>query len=121
MLEERIAELTKAVEALTRALGERADAGLTVQQPTTEQAEASEGLPVTEPVSLPEPDDDGIPYSTDTPTREQLRALCLSIVRENRDAKPKVKDAIAAVGGKMVDDVPEEKLAELETSLRAIA
>lgn len=103
MLEERIAELTKAVETLTRLIREQADAGAPVTQPT-----------------IIETDDDP-ELDCEQPTREQLRALCLSIVRENRDAKPKVKEAIAAVGGKMVDDVPEEKLAELETSLKAIA
>ncbi len=110
MLEERIAELTQAVEALTRLVREQVDAGAPVTQPIT-----------IEPDDDPELDSEGTSaQDAEPPTREELRALCLSIVRSGV-SKDEVKKAIGAVGGKMVDDVPDEKLAELEASLRALS
>lgn len=108
MLEEKIEQLTEAVEALTQEL-KSGSVGTTVNNATT--ATESKPEPADKPATEP---------ADDQPSRESIRSLCMSIVRKDKAYKPTVKEAIREVGGEMVDDVPEDKLGELKTKLEAM-
>ena len=112
MLEEKIERLAEAVEALTQAL-ESGSAGATVNNATT----ATGGKP--EPAEKPATES-AESEQDEQPSREAIRSLCMSIVRKDKSYKPNVKEAIREVGGEMVDDVPEDKLAELKGKLEAM-
>lgn len=104
MLEEKIERLTDAVEALTRAI-QSGDNGPGPSYPDTEEAA---------------PSSDNVTPIGGAVTREGVRQLCLQVVRKDKAHKPKVKAAIRAAGGEMVDDVPDEKLGELKAAIEAL-
>lgn len=56
----------------------------------------------------------------DIPKREDLQAMCLAMVREDRSKKVAIKSALAEYDAKVMADVPEDKLAELKTALEAL-
>lgn len=56
-----------------------------------------------------------------TVRREDLQAMCLGMVREDRSLKTKIKDTLAEYGANVMADVPEDKLAELKGKLEKLA
>jgi hypothetical protein len=65
-----------------------------------------------------------VPTTTEvsTPDPEELKKLCLAIVRADREKANQIKDIIAGFGGaKQIKDVPVENLPDLKTQLEALA
>ena len=111
MLETEIKKLTDAIEALTAAINAQG-----IEKPLS---------PCPMPDITPEPDPVPEPVEKqDTPTetvsREELKELCLSIVREDKDKKPKLAEIIGAYNAKTLKQVPDEKLAELKQKLESL-
>jgi len=119
MLEAKLEELTRAVERLTAAVE-----GATLnpaQRQAVEAAAASAStvvdtgdtadIPLDEPIQEIEP----VP----APSRKELRDMCLALVRADGANKPKVKAAIKAHGGTLIEDVPEENMSDLKAALEA--
>jgi len=120
MLEAKIDKLTAAVEALTAAIQAQ---GATQLAP----APAAEPMPVITPedIERESPEPTAAPEQDSTPdavTRDELRDMCLSIVRADRSKKASVAAAIESVssGGKLLKDVPDDKLAALKAALEAL-
>jgi len=111
-LEAKIEKLTAAVESLTERL---------------HSMEAMVAIPPSAPAepSAPSRDDleaaakEGQAKSEPQVTHEQVQQLCLKIVREDRSKKPKLKEILGQYGASLVQDVPQEKLAELKAKLEA--
>lgn len=118
MLESEIKRLTDAVEALTAAINAQQGAHATPAPP-------SKPMPAVTPDDI-EKESPTATTVEDTPsapvTRDELKDMCLAIVRSDKEKKPKVAAAIASFGEgvKLLKDVPDDKLAELKTKLEAI-
>jgi hypothetical protein len=101
-LETKIQELTIAIEKLTVIMS---NANTT----TTEPSKAKSEVKTEEPKNV-------------TPvvagmTREQLKEGCLNLVREDASNKVKIRNLLAEFNAKVIDDVPNDELAEFEAEL----
>lgn len=120
-LEDNIKELTLAVHRLTAAL----DLTTASVTPADDETVYEFELEVPQPKRV-KPDLKAVPIkeapAEEAPdvTREKLKALCLELVRKDRENSPKVKAIIASFGGALVSDVPTEKLPELAKQLQAL-
>jgi hypothetical protein len=119
-LEDNIKELTLAIHKLTVAL-DVTTASVTPASTETvfevelEAAPPKKAKPELKAVPIKE-----APADTPEVTREKLKALCLDLVRKDRENSPKVKAIIASFGGTLVSDVSTEKLPELAKQLLAL-
>jgi|SRR5690554_2392296 len=119
-LEKKIAELTVAINTLTETIL-KSDIGLLIKE-QAEQIEAAveEHAPAklkTEPKgekAEPEQTND------DAPTVDEIKSLCMRLVRADKTKKQPILDALGAYGAKTVDKVPSDKLGELKTKLEAL-
>lgn len=102
-LEVRIEALTAAVEALTAQLSAAQNTpAVTVESAVAEQVEKKEAA------------DTG-------PTVEDLQAIAMSKVREDRAKKKAIKDLIASYNGaKVIGDIDKSQLGNLAEKLEAI-
>lgn len=121
MLENEIKKLTAAVEALTAAIqsqGVKPSAPAPADEPITSMpAIAPEDIERESPNPAATPGQDS---STGTVTRDELRDMCLSIVRADRSKKARVAGAIEKFGGKLLKDVPDDKLVALKAALESL-
>ena len=69
------------------------------------------------PQSEPKKDE---PEQADTPTVDEIKSLCLQLVRADKAKKQPILDALGEYGVKTVDKVPSDKLGELKTKLEAL-
>ena len=120
-LEDNIKELTLAVHRLTAAL----DITTASVTPADDETVYEFELEVPQPKRV-KPDLKAVPIkeapAEEAPdvTREKLKALCLELVRKDRENSPKVKAIIASFGGTLVSDISTEKLPELAKQLQAL-
>jgi hypothetical protein len=120
-LEDNIKELTLAVHRLTAAL----DITTASVTPADDETVYEFELEVPQPKRA-KPELKAVPTkeapAEEAPdvTREKLKALCLELVRKDRENSPKVKAIIASFGGTLVSDVSTEKLPELARQLLAL-
>lgn len=115
MLENEIKKLTAAVEALT--------AAIQVQGVTTAdapKADASAPMPAIAPEDIEEASPAPAAIEAPATSRDELRELCLAIVREDRGKKAAVAGAIEKFGGKLLKDVPDDMLLELKAALESL-
>ena len=113
-LEKKIAELTAAVNTLTETIL-KSDAS----QPIKEQAEQVEL--VVEEKPQPKKTEAGPEQSNDDmPSVDEIKSLCLQLVRADKTKKQPILDALGEYGAKTVDKVPSGKLSELKTKLEAL-
>ena len=125
MIETKIDELIKAINALTAAIQNQP-----VAQVNPAPVMSPEGLVLLqghkpeEMSDVPfDPADEVVEVVEEvTPiTHDGVQALCMMVVRSDRDKKQLVKDAIASFGGATVlKDVPEADLPALKAKLEAI-
>lgn len=116
MLENEIKKLTAAVEALTAAI--QAQGVTTTEAPKPSAPEPMPAITLQDiEQESPEPT---VEHDAAPPSRDDLRELCLAIVREDRSKKASVAGAIEKFGGKLLKDVPDDKLAELKVALEAL-
>ncbi len=124
MLETAIKELTEEVRTLRHVME-------TLRNISADDAKAlSEQTAKAKPKPAPQPTEAEIEAAVeeakadapkaDTPKREDLQAMCLAMVREDRSKKAAIKKALAVYDAKVMADVPEDKLAELKTALEAL-
>lgn len=101
-LEAKIENLTKAVEALTDQLAKSQEA----QIEAAEQAAPAEKQDTEQPQG---------------PSVEDLQALAMKKVREDRTKKTAIKELIGSYdGAKVIGEVPQDKLTELAEKLEVI-
>lgn len=120
-LENQIAELTKAVNTLTETIL-KSDIGQLIKE-QAEQIEKAveehapekvvEEKPQSKPKKSEKPTDD-------TPTVEEIKSLCMQLVRADKTKKQPILDALGEYGAKTVDKVPSDKLGELKAKLEAL-
>lgn len=119
-LEKQIAELTAAVTALTETIL-KSDACQPIKEQAVQiEAAVEEHAPVK---SKPEPKGQKAePEQTndDTPTVDEIKSLCMQLVRADKAKKQPILDALGEYGAKTVDKVPSDKLSELKTKLEAL-
>lgn len=115
MLETEIKKLTDAIEALTAAINAQG-----IEKPLSP-------CPMPDITPEPEPETDPVPgpvehqdTSNETVSREELKELCLSIVRDDKDKKPKLAEIIGSYNAKTLKQVPDDKLAELKQKLESL-
>lgn len=101
--EQRIDRLTEAIESLVTLLSINAPA--ISAMPTQKEPEKTK-----EPESQP----------VEKVDRQVLHDLCISKVRGKRALKEDITKIIKEFGGDLLDDVPEENLADLKTRLEAL-
>lgn len=130
MLEQKIEDLTKAVETMTdvmislsgnieRLSSNPPDDTLHGDDQTNGAGAGSTATPVEQDVEQGEP----VPNSKEAPTvaREDVQDMCMNIVREDRSKQASIKSAIAAYdGAKTLKDVAEQNLAALKADLEKI-
>lgn len=117
MLETAIKELTEEVRTLRHVME-------TLRNISSDDAKAlSEQTAKGKPTSVEMPSEAEIEAAVEEAKndikREDLQAMCLAMVREDRSKKTAIKEALAVYGAKVMADVPEDKLAELKTALEA--
>ena len=121
-LENKIEELTKAVNLLTQAILERDISELADNiaaptkpiEPEVIKAEVAETKKAVKdkPKSKKE--------SNDKVTAEDVQAVCLKLVRDDGSKKAAIVALLSEYGAKTVGQVPVEKLAELKTKLEVL-
>lgn len=130
MLEQKIAALTEAVEAMTAEMGrlnvsiERLSSDL----PADTRVDNTEAEGVTAPSlsAVPSPKErSAAPGSEDKEvpavSREDVQDLCMRIVREDRSKRAMIASAISAYdGAKTLKDVSEQSLAALKADLEGL-
>lgn len=114
MLETEIKKLTAAVEALTAQLS--ALQSVPVQQP---DAPVEEPVTVTEEVPAEEVPVKEEPVASAF-TRDDIQALCLQKVREDRALKAKIKTILDDVGASNVSGIPDAELEAVHTAINAL-
>ena len=123
MLETAIKELTEEVRTLRHVME-------TLRNISASDAESLAKATAKKPEAEPMPSEAEIEAAveeakadapkTEVPKREDLQAMCLKMVREDRSKKASIKSALAVYDAKVMADVPEDKLAELKTALEAL-
>lgn len=111
MLETEIKKLTSQIEQLNNNF-EAFFSSATQTEPTTEESKQLE-LPLEEPEQTQE-------AQAPTITRDSLRDLCMVKVRENRKNRAKIKDILKDHGAKLVDDLDDDKLEEVNDKIGAL-
>jgi hypothetical protein len=76
------------------------------------------GIPAPEP---PAPEPTTPDPSTDTPDPNDLQALCLKIVRADKNKGKEIKAILAELGGALIKDLPAGKLPILKERLEALS
>ena len=121
MLETEIKKLTDAIEALTAAINAQ---GIEKPLPPCPMPDITpEPEPKPTPAPEPEPEPEPVQQqdtSNETVSREELKELCLSIVRDDKDKKPKLAEIIGSYNAKTLKQVPDDKLAELKQKLESL-
>lgn len=115
MLEEAIKELTVSINILNKTLLHFEDLAEAKNNPDkveeqpeeTQVEEKADSKDNTESVNREELDN-------------ELKQLCLKIVRANSKNRKKIKLLISKAGGELITDVPEENLSDLKTSLKGL-
>ena len=125
MLETEIKKLTDAIEALTAAINtqgiEKPSSPSPTPEPEPEPESESEPKPTPATDTTPEPvEHQGTSSETETVSRDELKDMCLSIVRDDKDKKPKLAEIIGSYNAKTLKQVPDEKLAELKQKLESL-
>lgn len=122
MIETKIDELIKAITALTAAIQNQS-----VAQVNPAPVMSPEGRVLLQGHKPEEMDDvpfdpvEAVVQEVAPLTHDDVQALCMTVVRSDRDKKQLVKDAIASFGGATVlKDVPESDLPALKAKLEAI-
>lgn len=119
-LEKKIAELTVAVNTLTETILKSDIGSLIKEQAAQIESAVEEHAPVK---PKPEPKSEKAePEQTnnDTPTVDEIKSLCMRLVRADKSKKQPILDALGEYGAKTVDKVPSNKLGELKTKLEAL-
>jgi len=101
MLETEIKNLTAAIQLLTEAVNKN-------------QLKAAAPVPVVE-----EPKAE-TPAAAPTATVEGLQQRCLELTTIDKSNSPKIKAIIASYGGKLVKDIPADKLDDFASKLEAL-
>ena len=118
-LENKIEELTKAIEELTNVV----KAQLVTNMATFNEVKAQQDKSKAEKVKVedkPEPVDQDHVIPFDAVTREDLQTICSEIVRSDRAKKDAIREALAEYDAKTLTQVPDDKLAELKAALEAL-
>ena len=111
-LEKQIAELTKAVNTLTETIL-KSDIGQLIKEQVEQIEKAVEEKPQPKPKKAEKPTDD-------TPSVDEIKSLCMQLVRADKSKKQPILDVLGEYGAKTVDKVPSDKLGELKTKLEAL-
>jgi len=104
MLETEIKNLTAAIQLLTEAVNKN--------QP---QAPAAAPVPVVEEPKVE------APAAAATANVDSLQKRCLELTTIDKSNSPKIKAIIASYGGKLVKDIPADKLDDLASKLEELA
>lgn len=123
MLEEKIVELTKAIEALTAVL-----TNTPVQMDIFKEEEPVEPVKPLKPVKpakIDLSDDEALAIvSGEKPkqdvTHQELKDKCLKLVSEDEKYRPLIKELISSFGAKTIDKIPQDKLADLKEKLGSL-
>lgn len=120
-LELKIEQLTAAVNTLTETIL-KSDIGELIK----EQAEQIDKA-VEETTKATKPKKQDAPKAEkpeqakdDTPTVDEIKSLCMKLVREDKGKKQPILDALGEYDAKTVDKVPADKLGELKAKLEAL-
>jgi hypothetical protein len=111
MLETEIKRLTAAIELLTATIDKK-QLGFDFN---AEQPAAEATISKTETVGLVSKP------SSPTVTVDALQTRCLELTRVDKANSPKIKAIIASYGGRLVKDIPAEKLEEFALRLEELA
>lgn len=104
-LENKLTELTAAIERLIDALDKKQ---------LTLELDAPVEQPVVEEPSTPA-------VEVGAPSVDALQTRCLELTRIDRANSPKIKAIIATYGAAVLKDVPADKLGELAAKLEELA
>lgn len=124
-LESKVESLTAAILALTAQIATLQNIAPAAKPVVEDTKAVEEVIEVVEEKPAPKAKKKAVkkeePVETETPTVEELQALCMTIVRADRTLGPEVKAAIAGFGdAKTIKQVPESDLVELQGLLNAI-
>lgn len=103
MLETKIEELTKAINALIEVMGSKPEPVAAEPEPVEEA-----------PVEAEEP------VKETLITAESMQALCMQAVRADQKNRQKIKDILDSYGCSLIKDVPQDKYAEMNKKLEAL-
>ena len=119
-LESKIDALTVALEALTARIG---------QMPTTSATSATSTAPDVQPVATvatvepatPIKKQSSAPIKEELPSVDDLQAMAMAKVRNDRGTKTAIKDLIASYdGAKVISDIPPANRKEFAEKLAAV-
>jgi len=123
-LEDNIKELTLAVNRLITAL-DVTTASVTpapIYEVELEVVAPKKAKPELKSVPTKEVEVKGAPAEPATEqTHDKLKALCLDLVRKDRENSPKIKAVIASFDATLISDVADDKLPALAKQLLALA
>lgn len=121
-LENKIEELTKAVNLLTQAILERDISELAdnIAAPTKPIEPEVIKAEVAETKKAVKDKPKAKKESNDKVTAEDVQAVCMALVRKDTAKKAPIVALLNEYGAKTVGQVPAEKLAELKTKLEAL-
>ncbi len=101
MLETKIEELIKTLNALIEVMGNKPQT--TQPEPVEETSEPAEE-----------------PIKETSITAESMQALCMQAVRADQKNRQKIKDILDSYGCSLIKDVPQDKYAEMNKKLEAL-
>jgi len=107
MLETKIEELTKAINALIEVMGSKPEPVAAELDPVEEA-----------PAPIPSPSEE--PVKETTVTAESMQALCMQAVRADQKNRQKIKEILDSYGCSLIKDVPQDKYAEMNKKLEAL-
>ena len=107
-LELEIKALREAVEALTLQLKTQT---FTLNTVEVEHVAVEKPAPVVEPI------EQAAEVQTNGIDRQALKTRCLTMIRNDRTLKDKIKELTASFGAKTVDALDDSKLADFEAEL----
>jgi len=127
-LEDNIKELTLAVNRLITAL-DVTTASVTpapiyeveLEAPAPKKAKPELKSVPTKEVEIKEAPAEPVAEPAAEHTHEKLKALCLDLVRKDRENSPKIKAVIASFDATLISDVADDKLPALAKQLLALA
>lgn len=105
MLETKIEELTKAINALIEAMGNKPEPVAAAPEPVEE-------------APTPAPTEESVKEIT--VTAESMQALCMQAVRADQKNRQKIKEILDSYGCSLIKDVPQDKYAEMNKKLEAL-
>lgn len=109
MLEEKIVELTKAIEALTAAITNtpvQMDIFKEETKPAKEELTDDEALAIVSG-EKPKP----------AISHQELKDKCLELVSQDEKFRPMIKEIISSFGAKTIDKIPQDQLVDLKEML----